>query len=419
MKNNTKNKIPCTNIMIVICTVALFSFWTLDSAYAESNTSVDPKRQIQIDRFELRIDDINTKIDQTTTRMTNSYTALEKAKSINNTEKIQNIQERISNQETRISDLENRIFKYQNMIDVLQGDLVSFDNISTTIDLEIASFMNRIDKFSTDQEKIEKLNRQFYQKYEYLKTAFEDSLNTELPNVLGADYNTLTTSEKSDMVSYIVSEKFKIAMQNKIENDATSNVRGISYFGFEFELLPIASASSEPEPVCNDIPDIREIVQVHDDVYGNYNPFQFLLGGNNITNFTSIHLSEISDAYEPSSCDFRYKITFIDEDHPNVAIDIMYDGIRIIEYGSVEDIEAFYIIDGDILFIDVLDHDRYNHSGSGSQGFRDLDDDVYGYHIAETESFSNTIYVNTWNHMMSTIDTNPNMRKASPSYSVQ
>ena len=419
MKNNTNNKIPCTNIMIVICTVALFSFWTLDSAYAESNTSVDPKRQIQIDRFELRIDDINTKIDQTTTRMTNSYTALEKAKSINNAEKIQNIQERISNQETRISDLENKIFKYQNMIDVLQGDLVSFDNISTTIDLEIASFMNRLDKFSTDPEKIEKLNRQFYQKFEYLKTAFEDSLNAELPNVVGADYNTFTSSEKSDMVSYIISEKFKIAMQNKIENDVASNVRGISFFGFE--LLPIASA-------CINTPDIREIVQVHDDVYGNNNTYQYFQsgiddndkyyqGGNIITDFTNSPLSEHSDSPEYSSCDLRYKITFIDEDHPDPHLNVGYDVYRAFRYLTISDIEVFYIINGDIVFTNELNSVRYSHSGSGSHEFYDLAG-YRGYHVVGSESFSNTIYVNTWNHMMSTTDTNPTMSKAPP-YSAQ
>ena len=395
--------------MIVIFTVALFSFWTLDSAYAESNTSVDQKRQIQIDRFELRIDDINTKIDQTTTRMTNSYTALEKAKSINNTEKIQNIQERISNQETRISGLEDKIFKYQNMIDILQGNHVGYDNISTTIDLEIASFMNRLDKFSTDQEKIEKLNRQFYQKFEYLKTAFEDSLNTELPNVVGADYNTLTPSEKSDMVSYIISEKFKIAMQNKIENDVASNVRGISFFGFE--LLPIASALLSPalEPTCSDTLDIREIIQVLDDVNGN-NATSFE-GKNYIINFTNSLLSAHSNSSEFSACDLRYEITFSDEDYPKLNLDKTYDDVRFDMYDTIEDIEVFYIIDGDIVFMNVLNSDRFDHSGSGSHGFYDLKHFFWGYHIDNTESFSNTIYVNTWNHMMSTIDTNPYMSK--------
>ena len=71
------------------------------------------------------------------------------------------------------------------------------------------------------------------------------------------------------------------------------------------------------------------------------------------------------------------------------------------------------------MFANVLNSDRFGHSGSGSNGFYDLKYDFIGYHIDNTESFSNRIYMNTWNHMMSTIDTNSDMSKNSPPYSVQ
>ncbi len=88
--------------------------------------------------------------------------------------------------------------------------------------------------------------------------------------------------------------------------------------------------------------------------------------------------------------------------------------VRIIKYPNrdgPQDIEVFYVYNGNIIYTHLEPRSEYGDSGSGSHQFYDLTSYGIGYHISGQDSFSSTVYVNTWNHMMDTTDTNPTMRK--------
>ena len=95
-----------------------------------------------------------------------------------------------------------------------------------------------------------------------------------------------------------------------------------------------------------------------------------------------------------SSCLKEYELTFADEDHPVPGLDQLYDQYRIQEYGTIQDVESFFVSENYIFFVGTY---------SGSQGFLTS----VPQHLDGTKSWASSVYVsNTWNHMMSTHNTN-------------
>lgn len=243
--------------------------------------------------------------------------------------------------------------------------------------MEIKNFVKRSDKFSDDPEKIKKINKKFAEKMEHLESLYKSKLDVELEKMFGSQYSNMTASQKSEMTSHIISEKFKIHMQEKFETDMVKNNEGISVLGFE--ILPSAYA------VCNTQPTITHFKQVKVDIDG-----QFGFEGQN-------ELQTV-EKRKLSSCLTKYTLTFADEDYPIPGVDQVYDQIRINQYDRIEDIESFYVSNGKVVFVD---------SGSKNETFFIVTPPGHHY---DSNAFSNTVYVsNTWNHMMDTSNTNPNI----------
>lgn len=101
-----------------------------------------------------------------------------------------------------------------------------------------------------------------------------------------------------------------------------------------------------------------------------------------------------------NSYPYTYRLYYYDEDHPNPALDVMYDYYRYLQTGTYEDSAQFTVWNANNL--------QYSLSWSGSYTF--------GYSIGNHGSITRNnhpwMYVsNIWNHDIGTEDTNPYMSK--------
>ncbi|WP_010477233.1 hypothetical protein [Thermococcus zilligii] len=95
----------------------------------------------------------------------------------------------------------------------------------------------------------------------------------------------------------------------------------------------------------------------------------------------------------------EYNLVFADEDHP--LIDGAYDVYRLWKYGRIEDIEYFLVLYSE-------NTAKFPDSYSKDQNFLVIKPE----HLTSNEQYSGKIYINTWNHMMSSQkDTNPYLPK--------
>ena len=265
-------------------------------------------------------------------------------------------------------------FSGMDFAEAKSNDNTDYDKLSDQIDKEIDKFVKQSEKFSDNPEKLAKLNHKYAEKQEKLLTEYQEKMDRSLTTLLGQDFSNMSTDERNEMISYIISEKFKAPMQEKFVSDMLANEEGINILGFE--ILPPAYAA------CSTQPNVYKFKQLNVDITGQFG-FE---GDNDLETVQRVDLS---------SCLREYTLTFTDEDHPVAYIDAAYDIIRLYEYGRIQDVEKFYVSNGDVWFLD---------SGSKTQTFWILTVPV---HYQDVNSFSNTVYVsNTWNHLMDTSNTN-------------
>lgn len=115
----------------------------------------------------------------------------------------------------------------------------------------------------------------------------------------------------------------------------------------------------------------------------------------------------------------KYELHFYDEDHPDPLLDAVYDKARCARYPGrdsrygCEDVESIEVKDGSIIFpttFSTYTECEYLTCHQVSQTYATpLPTHGYG---TRPYYLSVEIYVsNTWNHLMNTVDTNPDMTK--------
>jgi len=168
-------------------------------------------------------------------------------------------------------------------------------------------------------------------------------------------------------------------------------------------------------PMGSSIPyPIHWWVQVRVDINGGTGTdgrgYQYNVDGHN-------DLFKIVVYYDSTSV--KYELHFYDEDHPNPSLDAVYDTLRCILYSErdnrygCEDIESIEVKDGSIIFpttFSTYPECGYLFCHEVSQTYA-TPSPTHGYGI-ESYYPSVEVYVsNTWNHLMDTVDTNPDMVK--------
>ena len=247
-----------------------------------------------------------------------------------------------------------------------------YDKLSSQIDQEVSKFVKQTEKFSDDPDKLAKLNEKFTAKRAELIAKYEQQMDDKLGNQISA-VNDLTSEQRSEIISLIISEKFKAPMQEKFVADMLADEEGINVLGYD--LLPSAYAA------CTTQPDVTAFKQLNVDITGQ-------IGFHGHNDLETVQRNNLS------TCLREYTLTFSDEDHPVPGTDQAYDAVRLQIYGTIKDVEKFYVSNGNVWFLDT---------GSLSQSFWTL----VPTHYQDVNSFSSTVYVsNTWNHMMDTSNTN-------------
>ena len=216
-----------------------------------------------------------------------------------------------------------------------------------------------------------------------VKEQYSSDLDIALSTIgekYGKNYIELSLEYKNILKDLIIKNEFKhVIIQNEDEKRGNSDLKKQS---IDWILQPAYASHNS----CASQSDVRYFKQVHADISGQAN-FE---GDNDLESVVKTTMSD---------CSVKYTLTFTDEDHPIPWIDSWYDDIRMDVYGRITDIETFYVDDDQIEFIGVW---------SDEQTFYKL----IPLHYTSEMSFQNTVYVsNTWNHMMSTEDTNPSMWK--------
>ncbi len=112
----------------------------------------------------------------------------------------------------------------------------------------------------------------------------------------------------------------------------------------------------------------------------------------------------------------EYTILFKDEDYPNFFINFIYDIFRLFKYKRIIDTETFFIY-----YVKTPDniwkpeYINFPDDYSSKQTFFEKKVKHFSIKIEgnvfEKKNHRIVIYINTWNHMFSNKDNNPNLRK--------
>ncbi len=126
----------------------------------------------------------------------------------------------------------------------------------------------------------------------------------------------------------------------------------------------------------------------------------------------SVHIAEETS----ESRLIEYTILFKDEDHPTKLFDFFYDIFRGFKYRRIVDVETFFILfqknqDGSwkpmkIDYPTVFGKDQRFFEKNVKHFKASLEGNSFNYQQNRI-----IMYVNTWNHMFSNIDTNPDLEK--------
>ncbi len=116
-------------------------------------------------------------------------------------------------------------------------------------------------------------------------------------------------------------------------------------------------------------------------------------------------------------------LVFGDEDRPpsGSKLDVWYDAWRLVSWGRIRDLETFYIVEKEgayevdftglqLILKETLGVRKIPPIGSGKRRFHEPG---HEYEVEVVKGETITIYVNTWNHALSTVDTNPGLEKLS------
>ncbi len=166
-------------------------------------------------------------------------------------------------------------------------------------------------------------------------------------------------------------------------------IKRIAVEGFKIYYTPLSTTTSTvPYP-------IEWWIQVYPDVYGGSgwtSIWPYIVDGGNDLYLVDIYYNETTTVYV---------LHFRDEDHPNPLVDKVYDAIRLLTYGRIEDVETIYVVNNTIVFPDIWDNNKPYAYPIGQHGY-----------IQRPYTPQVVIYVsNVWNHAMDTIDKNPSLDK--------
>ena len=220
------------------------------------------------------------------------------------------------------------------------------------------------------------------------KTEYDKVLRDLIEQIrIETSTNELSEVEIKSAMEYIFQETVKDEKLKIVNDENTSTTLDVDFL----ESFGIQTAQAVCPTTVNPV-----YKQVSIDINGGtYGGFTFG-GGNGLTSVTYTDNS--------STCTRTYTLTFNDEDHPRA--DAFYDGIRQNLYHRIADIETFDIKNNNEII--------YVRTFSLTDDFDCLRGWAIGCHNSGTQTYTpgDTIYVsNTWNHMMSTSDTNSSLTK--------
>ncbi|EHQ35198.1 hypothetical protein [Methanoplanus limicola] len=204
----------------------------------------------------------------------------------------------------------------------------------------------------------------------------------------------LSTDEKEDLKKIIIQEHM-----DKVSWAQLKEKMGVKDENFKPMLLSQGKILTHTEQ--SRLPLSLILVQVSDDIYGGAGldgaGIPYIVNGEN--DLLSV---SVNTAYTGKDL---YECLFMDEDAPNTALDISYDELRMQVYGTLHDIQGFFITEPD-------DHGhRYIEFGNDYDNGNSYGT-VIGQHGALTTSWNvgYRIYIsNVWNHAMSLDNRNSNM----------
>ena len=130
------------------------------------------------------------------------------------------------------------------------------DNLSSQIDKEIDRFIKSTGKITDDPEKLEKLNKELDDKKQQLISKFGTALEEQLGSEIERFQN-LSSEQKHEIVSLVISEKFKTPLQEKFISDMLSTE---DFNPIGFSILPYAYAN------CSTQPDVTKFKQLDVDI---------------------------------------------------------------------------------------------------------------------------------------------------------
>ncbi|WP_297497428.1 hypothetical protein [Thermococcus sp.] len=194
----------------------------------------------------------------------------------------------------------------------------------------------------------------------------------------------------SDYVSYLYQKSFypKNAKTLVVKPIKVASIRDKGKV-YDYYYAPMSSSIPYP---------IHWWVQVRVDITGGHGFDSYDVNGNN-------NISEI--VVEWSENDVIYEVHFYDEDYPVPGVDQAYDQYRCHNYSDrdstydCEDIESIEVLNGKLIF---------RSDWSNDQTYATL----CVRHLIHSEPYEQgvVIYVsNTWDHLMATFGTNPDMSK--------
>ncbi|WP_258083489.1 hypothetical protein [Thermococcus thermotolerans] len=241
---------------------------------------------------------------------------------------------------------------------------------------------------------------------------FDRQLDAEIAehakNLAPEQRETLKRLLVSDYVSYLYQRSF-YPKNAKVLVVKPIKVASVKTNGKVYDYYYAPMSSSIPYP-------IHWWVQVKVDINGGTGTdskgYQYNVDGHN-------DLFKIVVYYDSTSV--KYELHFYDEDHPDPSLNAVYDWTRchILYPGrddtyGCEDIESIEVKDGSIIF--PTTSSTYTECGylichEISQTYA-TPAPTHGYGIKLYSSSSVEVYVsNTWNHLMNTVDTSPDMAK--------
>lgn len=268
-----------------------------------------------------------------------------------------------------------------------------FEPINAEIGSKMAKTVTTDGLAKTDFE-LEKYSEELIQKYQGNLDLIIDSLEKETEQKL-------SNEEREDLKQIIVQEHIERASWDEFK-------KKLGVKDEDFRSLNPVQEDSLTQNEKSRLPTSLVLVQVSADLYGGTGldgagMFYSVNGDNDL-------ISVSVDTNYPGKD--LYECLFIDEDVPSPNDDIVYDAFRLAVYGTLNDLQGFFIYDSTSIYRDIeFGNDYDNGYAYGT---------LIGQHGARTYSGYTPgvpIYIsNVWNHAMGLDDRNSNMAKTTYYY---